>query len=168
MKKLCLLVSGIIFSIILVLLIFNLSFIIGTITSNQPKKLDTNSLKTYRAEIEKQYADISNINIYHRFGRIFFEFETNSSMTLEEYKNIVRKTKDFIQREGVTSLLPKGYGEQQSLVIEFKTKESKYSFNSSYWIPTPDTTDNANISEKNNYKVWYLNINDESESKVEF
>jgi hypothetical protein len=154
--------------VILIPIIFKLWFAIGMISACSAKPINTNSVRTYKADIKKEFSDINYISIYHRFGRINFDFTAYRSISLDQCKKIAMKTKEFIEKEGVVNLLPKGYGEQEVIKVEFNTKGNIYTFESPYWKPTEDTTDNPNNTVKNNYKVWYMRVNNESEEEIVF
>jgi hypothetical protein len=154
--------------VILVPNIFKLWFGITMSSANREKPQNTSSVRTYKTDIKKEFSDINYISIYHGFGRLNFDFTAYRSISLDQCKEIVMKTKEFIEKEGVVSLLPKGYSEQEVIKVEFNTKGNIYTFESPYWIPTEDTTDNSNNIVKNNYKVWYMKINNQSEREIVF
>ena len=55
-----------------------------------------------------------------------------------------------------------GYADQVSISIKFESNKNIYVFRSPYWIPY------TNNLVKNDYKEWYLKINDEAEIKIQF
>jgi hypothetical protein len=154
--------------VILIPIIFKLWFGIGMISASRAKSINTSAVRTYKTDIKKEFSDINYISIYHRFGRINFDFIAYRNISLDQCKKIVMKTKELIEKEGVVSLLPKGYSEQEVIKVEFNTKGNIYTFESPYWIPTEDTTDNPNNTVKNNYKVWYMKVNYDSEREIVF
>jgi hypothetical protein len=154
--------------VILIPIIFKIWFVIGMSSAGRAKPINTSAVKTYKTDIKKEFSDINYISVYHRFGRINFDFIAYRNISLDQCKKIVMKTKELIEKEGVVSLLPKGYSEQRVIKVEFNTKGNIYTFESPYWIPTEDYTDNPNNTIKNNYKVWYMKVNNESEREIVF
>ena len=160
-------IIGIIILTILICIGFYIWFSVGMRSTNSVKPIETSYINIYKDDIKKEISEITEVSVYYQQGRICFDFTADSSMTLDKCKSVVKKTKEFIETEGVTHLLPKGFGVQDTIKIEFDTLKNIYSFESPYFIPTKDTYDNPNNSEENNYNVWYLSVNNEQAIQIE-
>ena len=133
-------------------------------SSSSEKAINTDWVKRYKTTIKADFININDIKVYYRFGRVHFDFTVNPEMLEDEYDQVVKKTKDSVVKETISKL----YGDQMSLSIKFDSKKDIYVYESSYWVPTEDITDNPNLMIENNFKVWYLKINDKPEIKMQF
>ena len=158
------LIFGVIVFILSIPIIFYLWFGIGMISNNSPKSINTDWVKQYKTTMKADYININTTKVYYQFGRVHFDFIVNPQMSVDEYTQIVKKTKDLVLKETILKL----YDDQTNLTFKFDSKKDIYVYNCPYWAPTEDDTDNPNILTENNYKVWYLQINDEPEIKTQF
>lgn len=164
MKKTHLIIYGVLIFIVSIPIIFHLLFAIGMISSSSAKTINTDWVKQYKTTIKADFINISDIKIYYQFGRVYFDFTVNPKMSKDEYNEIVKKTKDLVVKETISKL----YKDQTNLIVKFDSKKDIYIYESPYWFPTEDVTDNPNETVENNYKVWYLQINDKAEIKMQF
>ena len=164
MKKPYLIIYGILIFIISIPIILYLLFTIGTVYSSSAKAIDTDWVKQYKTNMKTDFISIRDIKIYDQFGRVHFDFTVDPKMSVDEYNQVVKKTKDLVLKETISKL----YGDQLTLRVKFDSKKDIYVYESPYWVPTEDVTDNPNKMIENNYKVWYLQINDKPGIKIQF
>lgn len=168
MKKLLGVLIIIVVIIVAISFGFYACFSIGTIHTNSAQPIKTNYSNEYKTNFKKDFPYIQDIDIYYQQGRINFNFTVSPQMSLEECKQVVKKTKDILKDRTITESFLKGHNEQNAITICFDSKKDIYSFKCSYFIPTPDTTDNPNVSSINNYKIWYLTVNNQPSVQIEF
>lgn len=164
MNKIVKVIIGIIVFITLILIGFCAWFAMGMINADSAKTIKTSSSDEYKINVKKEFSKIENIDIYYQQGKVYFNFEINSEMPLEECKEVVKKTIIILEEEGILKLLPKGHTGQETIIINFDNRKDLYSFKCPYWLPTDDNTNKQN----KNYKIWYMVINDEPKIQVEF
>lgn len=164
MKKTYFIIGGILIFIVSIPIIFYLWFAIGMISNSSAKTIKTDWVKQYKATMKTDFINISEINVYYQFGRVHFDFTVNPKMSVDEYNEVVKRTKDLVVEETISKL----YEDQTNLSVKFDSNKDIYVYESPYWVPTEDATDNPNITIENNYKVWYLQINDKPEIKMQF
>ena len=163
MKKTYLIIRGVIIFIVSIPIVFHLWFSIGMIYSNRQKTIDTDWVKQYKTTIKTNYTNIKDIKVYYQHGRVHFDFAVSPDMSVNEYNSLVKKTKDLVIKETISKV----YDDQTNLSIKFDSGKEIYVYQSPYWVPTEDVTDNPNESIENNYKIWYLQINENSEIKMQ-
>lgn len=151
-----------------ILTVFYGCFAIGMIHTNSAQPITTRYSKEYKTDLRKSFPGIQDINIFYKQGRIYFNFAVNSEMSLEECKQVVRKTRDVLQDKIIMGFFPKGHGMQNSIMIKFDNKKDMYSFYCPYFIPAEDVNHNSNNSIANNYKVWFMSINNHPSIQIEF
>lgn len=169
MKKTSYFIPGILILIFLAPAIFYSCFAVGMISSNSPKTIKQDWVKQYKSIVKNTFINIKDVDIYYRQGRVRFDFTSNSDMPLDECKQVIKETKDFIDKETVSRpLIDKSFGDQLNIMVKFDTKTNIYVFESPYWIKTEDTANNQDNFVENHYKVWYLQINNEPQTKILF
>jgi hypothetical protein len=164
MKKTYFIICVVVIFIVLIPIVFHLWFAIGMIYNNRQKTIDTDWVKQYKTTIKTDSANISDIKVYYQHGRVHFDFSVNPKMSVDEYNSLVKKTKDLVIEETISKV----YDDQTNLSIKFDSGNDTYVYESPYWIPTEDVTDNPNETIENNYKIWYLQINKNTEIKMQF
>lgn len=164
MKKNHFIIYGVLIFIISIPIIFYLWFSIGMYTNNSAKTINTDWVKKYKTTMKNDFIGVSDIKVYYQFGRVHFDFNVDTKMSLDEYNQVVKKTKDLVVKETLSKL----YGDQLTLSVKFDSKKDIYVYESPYWVPTEDVTDNPNKMIENNYKVWYLQINDKPRIRMQF
>jgi serine protease inhibitor len=164
MKKTSYLIPGILIFIISIPVIFYLWFAAGMISSSSAKTIKTDWVKQYKYAMKTDFINISDIKVYYQFGRVHFDFTVNPKMSVDEYNEIVKKTKDLVVEDTISKLLR----DQMTLIVKFDSMKDIYLYESPYWVNNKDITDNENRTIKNNYKEWYLYINDKLEKIMEF
>jgi hypothetical protein len=142
-------------------------FAVGMIRSNSAQQITTSYSKEYKTNIKKEFPYIQEIDIYYQQGKINFDFRVSPQMSLEECKQVVRETKNILQNGKIAESFLKGHGEQNVIMVYFTSNTNTYSFKCPYYIPTQDTSDNPNATLVNNYKVWYLTINNQQGIEIE-
>jgi hypothetical protein len=147
---------------------FYVWFAEGMRRANSAKPIITNYSEEYKANFKKDYPYIQDIDIYYKQGRIYFDFIISPQVSLDECKQVIKKTKDILQDNNINESLLKGYRAQNSIQMRFHNMEYTYSFSCPYYIPTPDNTDNPNATITNNYKVWYMNVNNQPSIQIDF
>jgi hypothetical protein len=152
---------------ILISAVFYILFYLAMTSHERAKSINDSSVKTYKVNIKNEFSWINNLKVYHRFGRVFFEFNLNYGKSLDEYKSVVKKTREFVIEEGVSNLITKGYVQQQTIRVEFKTINNIYSFECPYQILDEDINENLDKSVSNNYKIWDIFLNDDFIAKIE-
>lgn len=167
MKKTSYLIPGILIFIFLIPVIFILCFAVGMISSNSPKAIKLDWVKQYKTMSKNTFLNIKDVDIYYQQGRVRFDFTANSEIPLDECKQVIKVTKDFIDKETVSMPLI-DFDDQLNIMVKFDLKTNIYVFESPYWIQTEDTTGNTNNFVENDYKVWYLQINNEPQTKIQF
>lgn len=164
MKKTSYLIPGILIFMISIPVIFYLWFAVGMLSSGSAKTIKTDWVKQYKYTMKADFVNISYIKVYYQFGRVHFDFTVNPKMSVDEYNEIVKKTKDLVVEDTISKLLR----DQITLNIKFDSMKDIYLYESPYWVHNKDITDNENRTIKNNYKEWYLHINDKLEKIMEF
>lgn len=152
---------GILMLIVIIPVIFYSCFAIGMSSTNSPKTIKQNWVMKYKTIIKKDFSYINDVNIYYQQGRIYFDFATSNELSLEDCKEITKITKDFIEKETASNPLTEDGFQQLNIRLHFDINKNSYVFESSYWT-------NAQENIKNNYKTWYLKINDVLQEKLEF
>lgn len=147
---------------------FRIWFAIGMISTNSPKPIKLEWVNQYKTVIKKDFSCINDVKIYYKQGRVRFDFNTGSEIVLEDCKEIVKATKNFIEKETTSDSLIGNDFDQLSIRLEFYVSKESYVFESPYWIPSQDQNNNPNLDVKNNYKTWYFNINNVLQEKLEF
>lgn len=164
MKKTSYLIPGILIFIPLIPVIFYLWFAAGMISSSSAKTIKTDWVKQYKNAMKTDFIKISDIKVYYQFGRVHFDFTVDPKMSVDEYNEIVKKTKDLVVEGTISKLLR----DLMTLIVKFDSIKDIYFYESPYWVHNQDITDNVNRTIENNYKVWYLKINDKLEKIIEF
>lgn len=164
MKKSYFSIYGVLICIVSIIIIFHLWFAIEMISNSSAKAISTNWVKQYKTNMKTDFINISNIKVYYQFGRVHFDFAVDSKMSVDEYNAIVKKTKNLVIEETISKI----YGDQTNLSIKFDSGKDIYLYESPYWVPTEDLNDNPNIVTENDYRVWYLQINNKPEIKMQF
>jgi serine protease inhibitor len=164
MKNTSYLIPGILIFIISIPVIFYLWFAAGMISSSSAKTIKTDWVKQYKYAMKTDYINISDIKVYYQFGRVHFDFTVNPKMSVDEYNEIVKKTKDLVVEDTISKLLR----DQMTLIVKFDSMKDIYLYESPYWVHNQDITDTVNRTIENNYKEWYLHINDKLEKIMEF
>jgi len=164
MKKSYFGIYGVVIFIVLILIIFRLWFAIEMISNSSAKAINTDWVKQYKTNMKADFININNINVYYQFGRVHFDFTVDSKMSVDEYNAIVKKTKNLVIEETISKI----HGDQTNLNVKFDSGKDIYLYESPYWVPTEDLNDNPNIATENYYKVWYLQINNKPEIKMQF
>lgn len=152
---------------ILIPAVFYILFYLAMTSHERPKPINDSSVKTYKANIKNKFPWINNLKVYHRFGRVFFEFNLNYGKSLEEYKSVVKKTREFVLEEGAGNLVTKGSVQQQTIRVEFREVNNTYSFECPYQIPGERTAEDPDKSVLNNYKIWNIFLNNDFIAKIE-
>ncbi|MBK1811507.1 hypothetical protein JHL18_12835 [Clostridium sp. YIM B02505] len=148
---------------------FYIWFAIGMISASGAHSIKLPWVNQYKTSISSNFPMLKDINIYDKQGRVRFDFNPSSNMTLDQCKDVVKVTKDFISNtNGGKSLLDERYTEQDNICLTFNLKKTTYIFKCSHLVQTKDPTDNPNATEENNYKIWYLQVNDAPEIELEF
>ena len=163
MKKPSFFIPGVLIFIVSIPVVFLFLFAIGTISTNSAKSIHLDWVKNYESTIKNQFSQIEESKIYYQQGSVHFDFTINSKMSLDECKQVIKITKSFFEKEIASGMsLAGGYADQVSISIKFESNKNIYVFRSPYWIPY------TNNLVKNDYKEWYLKINDEAEIKIQF
>jgi hypothetical protein len=116
----------------------------------------------YKSLIKKDFLNIYDVNIYYKQGRLCFDFITSKELSLEECKHITKITKDFIEKETASRPLMDDGFEQLCIRLNFDINDISYAFDCPYFTISQEQTRNEN------YKIWYLRIDDEIQEKLEF
>lgn len=164
MKRIYFIIRGVLIFIVSIPIVFHLWFSIGMIYNNRQKTIDTDWVKQYKTTIKTDSTNIRDIKVYYQHGRVHFDFSVSPKMSVDEYNSLVKKTKDLVIKETISKV----YDDQTNLSIKFDSGKEIYVYESPYWVPTEDVTDNQNESIENNYKIWYLQINENTEIKMQF
>jgi uncharacterized protein YxeA len=143
-------------------------FAVGMIRSSSAQQITTNYSKEYKTNFKRNFPYIQDIDIYYQQGKINFDFMVSPQMSIEECKQVVQETKNILQDKNIAKIFLKGHGEQNTIMICFSSNADIYTFKCPYYIPTPDTSDNPNASLVNDYKVWYLTVNNQPSMQIGF
>jgi hypothetical protein len=168
LKRTSYLIPGILIFIFLIPTIFYSCFTAGMISTNSSKVIKLDWVKQYKAIIKEEFSCINDVNIYYKQGRVNFDFNTSSKISLKECKQITRTTKEFIEKQATLSpLMDKGF-DQLYIRLKFDIDKDSYVFDSAYWISSRAPNVNANLPENNNNETWNFNINGVLQERLEF
>lgn len=139
----------------------------GTLYSSVDAKKSINSQWT-REYLNSAKADFSYLKsgeIYWKQGKTYFYFKFDEKGSLEDWKKVVRFTRDFIIKKVASkALIDEDYDKQMNIMIEFHSNMESYSFYCPYYIE--NTSEDSAISIENNYMFWYLSINNGAETEI--
>lgn len=135
-------------SIISIPIIFYLVFIVGTLWGNRQESINTDWVKQYKTDMKTEFVNMNTTKVYYQHGSVHFDFTVNPKMLVDEYTQIVKKTKDLVLKETIAKL----YSDQASLTVKFDSTKNIYVYESPYYAPNKHLI-------VNNYKVWYLEVN---------
>jgi hypothetical protein len=142
---------------------FYLWISIGMISTNRPKAIKLDCIEQYKKTIKDDFLNIKDVNIYYRQGGLRIDFTVNPQMSLDGCKQVVKLTRDFIEKDTEADSIRAMIDERQLGVhIKFDLNNNVYVFHHSYW-----TQDTSNVQGKNSYRIWYLDINKEESVRIE-
>ncbi|GFP77415.1 hypothetical protein [Clostridium fungisolvens] len=148
---------------------FYIWFAIGMISASSAHSIKLPWVNQYKTSINSKFPVIKDINIYDKQGRVRFDFNVPYNMTLDQCKDVAKVTKDFITNtNNMKNLLDDKSIEQNNICLTFNLKKNTYIFECPIFVQTKDPTDNPNTTEENNYKIWYLQVNDAPVIELEF
>ncbi len=158
--KISTLIALIIGIIISIPAIFLSGIFIDSATHEKTTDLNTKSFIEFKEGISKEYDNIKTIKTYYGFGRVIFDIEA-TAITTDECKEIARGVKDFVEN---MNFIEEGlYSDDPGIYIKVVARREVWEFQCPHWIPTEDANDNPNES----YRIWYMNVNDSGEVKIE-
>ena len=162
MKKMILIICGVIIVIGLIPIVLYCRFAFGMIVNSNPNKEHPVGLaEQYKTAVKKDFAYIKDVKVTYEHGISHYDFTVDPKMSIDEYKQVIIKIKELTEEHSTVSrALSGGYG----ITARFDSKKDIYFFESSYWIEPQNTTNNPTI---NNFKIWYLKINNEPQIKME-
>ena len=162
MKKRSFLIYGILILVVLIPLMFYSWFTLGMISTNSPKPIKLAWVLQYKSLIKKDFLNINDVNIYYKQGSLYFDFITSKELSFEECKHITKITKDFIEKETVSKPLTEDGFKLLNIKLNFDINNISYAFECPYFTISDKQTRNEN------YKIWYLRIDDVIQEKLEF
>lgn len=161
MKKTFFIISGILIFIVSIPIIFYLLFTIGTIHSSGASSINTPWVQQHKSTIKNDFSYIKNIKVYNQYGRVHFDCTVNGNVQLEDYKQVIQKTKEFIEKETIAKI----YADEVSIIVNFISNKNIYEFDCPYRIVNKN---NCKENVLNNYELWYLSINGQSQVEISF
>jgi hypothetical protein len=143
--------------IFILILIFDIIFIVGTLSTNSRKQLDKNFVSEFTTSLKNDTSELNltDLDVYYKQGKLFLNIYFENDISIEESKIVVKSLVEVLLTDKANKYLDSFYGQSMVVFLTIHSRNNKYYYNSAYYLP--DTITDINNSLVNNkYRLWYL------------